>query len=397
MRKEATRETKYWFQHRILTEDKKGAWFAAANYNGLFYHDFHRKRVSFLGAFPYGKYANALYWSGIKVKNKLYFPPRYADRMAVYDISDGIFTAMDIVPGNRAYQIDFGQNYLGYIPICYGEEVFFLYRCSPFVACMKGARTSFEYILCGETGESLRISADYIISGDYFFSTIADSNRILIFDMKNHELQVKNVGDSEKRFFSIALTEGFGELLLLEEKGVIYTWDFCSDCIHEFLRLPDSICSVHQPLSFYEAGGFLYIIPFYDWFGNLNRCYKIDLMKKHVEHVDIFREYDAYIKFMVYREQDHFGFFIAPYGEDIYNSEHVALLDLHISEGILEKREYIPPGNIENGIFYDKVSEYQRHISCNRLFREVSGKNVLSESHSVRLEDFIVYLEDLDS
>lgn len=73
--------------------------FAINNGNGLFCFDLNDKSLTFLGQFP-GEDRNQhdLYYTAVKYRHYLIFPPHYAKKFAVYDIEKRIFTEWDFLP-----------------------------------------------------------------------------------------------------------------------------------------------------------------------------------------------------------------------------------------------------------------------------------------------------------
>ena len=77
--------------------DEKGAWFSASTHNGLYYWDFERNTVRFMGMFPNEHPLGIrLHWGVVYCKGVLIFVPLNARFLTKYDISKGIFTCYDL-------------------------------------------------------------------------------------------------------------------------------------------------------------------------------------------------------------------------------------------------------------------------------------------------------------
>ncbi len=378
------KEIKYWFQRRVLSENGAGAWFSAANFNGLFYHDFDNEKINYLGSFPTNIYSNSLYWDTIRVNDDILFLPRYAEDMIVYNIVDKTFLNVNVVPSNIFEKIDFRSNYLGYISVRFDNEVFFIYRCSPFVAYSKCNDYNFKYITCESTGEAVRVLADYAVSKNLFIAPIADSNRFVVLDMEKRELSLKSVGNNEDRFLSICKYDE-NTFLLLEEKGGVFSWNCDSNLITEVVSISNTVCSTHQPLSLQVIGRGVYLIPLYDWFGNSNTIYKIELTRGAVERFDVFKPYDGYIKFMVYSEFGKYGYFLAPYGEDINCSGNVISLELDIHTRELHEKDIILADNFS----WNEVAGFQQKLRRKNALNDALVMGVVYESKNYSLNDYI--------
>ena len=250
-----------------------------------------------------------------------------------------------------------------------------------------------ECIGCFESGESVRISADYLVADDCFYSTIADSNRLLSFDFTSSTLKVMHIGDESNRYFSVTKHGKTDLFLLLEEKNTIYTWNKTDDRIKEFAKIEKIKYSTHQPLFFYNDADELYLIPLYDWLSDSNCICKIDTETKEILYINAFREFDGYIKFLVYKDCRHLGYFIAPYGEDIYDSASVQLLELHRDGGsfVVRKTPFceLIDEQIKNAAF-----NYQRCVKNSIKFDSIPDNVIPDERIGLSLADYLIYLQD---
>lgn len=353
----------YWFMEWILDENAQVAYFYGANLNMLYQYDLKKNAVKQLGTFPDMPVSNQLFRGGVMHNNRLYFPPRMAAMMGIYDIEKKLFRTKDIYE-----EIDnkerFSSNDTGYLSVKYHDErAFFIYRATPFCVVMDLDSERISYITCKETGEGLFLGTEYCVLGDYFIAPVLSHNKILLLDMRNAAMEIRELHmDSDDFCASLHLAED-GKIYWLNSKNPsVSKWDPVTGEMIEIATLPldDIICEHGYLLR--KAQDAVCIFPGLDLYGRSGRAFCVDLASGLVSEMSLFHKYKEYIKWGIITQSGKYVYAMVPSGQDIFFSDEFILVeyDWH-QNSISEKKLPIPHGVSESDIA-QSIKNYQEQV-----------------------------------
>lgn len=364
---------KYWFLERILDEESQTAYFYGANLNMLYEYDLKKKCVRQLGAFPDMPVSNQLFRGGIKHKNKLFFPPRMADKMGVYDIENRSFQTKDIYAqaedgGNR-----FLPNESGYISIKYQDKKgFFIYRNTPFCVAMDLDSEELSYIVCKDTGENIVVGVEYFVWDHLFVAPILGQNKVLLLNMRDAIMEIRELPmDADDSCCSLAASED-GEFYLLtcKEPSVI-RWDPRTNEIARIATLPLGAITYEHGYWMRSIEKNLRIFPGLDLEGSVGAAFEVDVPSGQVKEESLFEPYQAYIKWSLISEKGKHVYAMAPTGQDIFFTDELIFVEYDWGKStIVEKELPLPQGISESDMARD-VKNYQELVHFRYLMDNV--------------------------
>ena len=175
--------------------DEKGAWFSASTHNGLYYWDFERGTVRFMGIFPNEPLNGMrLYSKVIFFENKLVFVPNFAKRIGEYDMVNHTFRNIEIPESEKR----FSNMFVGAIQIDCLIYLFSLHSGNIYQYDMKIGKIKImkewcelvkPYIFDIEESEFSFINAK--IDKNKIFLPCYSRNVFFIFDLVTNKNEVK--------------------------------------------------------------------------------------------------------------------------------------------------------------------------------------------------------------
>lgn len=354
---------KYWFIEWVLDEKTHMAYFCGANLNMLYQYDLEKNTIEQLGPFPDMPESNQLFRGGVIHNNKIYFPPRMATMMGIYDIEKRLFRTKDIYE-----EIDkkerFASNNTGYISVKFQDErAFFIYRATPFCAVMDFDSERISYITCEETGEELFLGIEYCILGDFFIAPILSHNKILLLNMKNAMMELRELHmDSDDFCASLHLAED-GKIYWLNSKNPsISKWNPVTNELVEIASLPLDDIMPEQGYLLRSAKDAIYVFPGLDLYGGNGRAFRVDSTSGLVSEISLFHKYKEYIKWNIISQRGKHVYAMVPSGQDIFFSDELIFVEYDwYQNSVSEKNLPIPHGVSELDIA-QAIRGYQEQI-----------------------------------
>lgn len=361
--KNTIKNYKYWFIEWVLDEKAQMAYFCGANLNMLYQYDLEKNVIEQLGSFPDMPESNQLFRGGVIHNNKIYFPPRMAAMMGIYDIEKKLFQTKDIYE-----EIDnkerFAPNNTGYISVKYQDErAFFIYMMTPFCVVMDLDSERISYITCGETGEKLFLGIDYCILKDFFIAPIHGHNKILLLNMKDAAMEIRELHMDFDDFCSSLHLAGDGKIYLLNSKNPsVLKWDPKTNELAEIAALPmdDIICE--QGYLLRSAKDAIYVFPGLDLYGGNERAFRVDPASGLVSEISLFQKYKEYIKWNIISQKEKYIYAMVPSGQDIFFSDELIFVEYDwYQNSVSEKKLPIPQGASELDIA-QAIRNYQEQV-----------------------------------
>lgn len=338
---------KYWFLEWILDEKEEIAYFCGANLNMLYEYDIRKNRVRQLGAFPDMPISNQLFRGGVIHHNRLYFPPRMATKMGIYDIEKREFRTRDIYAEIEGVQGKFIPNDTGYISVKYQEKkAFFIYRSTPFCVVMDLDTEGISYITCKETGETAILGMDYCILGDFLISLVLSQNRMQFLNMKDETIEFKDLPiPSDDSCCSFDLGDD-GRLYLLRcRQPSVLSWNPWTNEATKEASLPLASFVYECGYWLRKHGNMIHIFPGLDTQGENGRAFYVDLLTGQLKEVYIFEKYKDYIKWSVISQNGKHVYAMTVSGQDIFFTNQLIFVEYDWVRGsILERRLPLPQG-----------------------------------------------------
>lgn len=361
--KNTIKNYKYWFMEWVLDEKAHMAYFCGANLNMLYQYDLNNNTIEQLGPFPDMPISNQLFRGGVIHNNKVYFPPRMASMMGIYDIEKKLFWTKDIYEGIDKKE-RFVPNDTGYISVKYQDErAFFIYRATPFCAVMDFDSERISYITCEETGEKLFLGTEYCILGDFFIAPILGHNKLLLLNMKNATMELKELRmDSDDSYTSLYLAED-GKIYWLNCKNPsISTWNPATNELVKIAALPLDDIIYGQGYLLRSEKDVIYVFPGLDLPGGNGRAFCVDSTSGLVSEISLFQRYKDYIKWNIHSQKGKYVYAMVPSGQDIFFSDELIFVEYDwIQNSVSEKKLPIPQGVSELDIA-QAIRNYQEQV-----------------------------------
>lgn len=378
----------YWFIDWVLNENQTEAYFAAANMNGLFKWDFNRNEVSFLGAFPVKEMQNELFYSGMMIGSKIFFPPRMADRMAVYDIKKNTISMESLYPENPYEGVRFHPSNVGYSMIPKGNDIFFIYRESPICVKWNTENNTCTYLTCEKTGERLILARDFVSCGGSYYMPSVESNAVLEVDISVEKLNYHMIGNHRDwRYGSIAVIHDDLWLLRTDRPDLV-KWNPKTKDVkvfkNVFERQNQSYVNSYRLISKREC---LYLIPALNYSGEPDEIIKFDpKTNEKVRYSEVFQDYRSEKKWPTFSFSDKYGYMIFERTEDLYRAPSVKHFYLDLESMTVTDFDIPLPTGWSAEDMHQDIEAYQNAI-CFRD-RSLSGNPILENTDMV-LEDFL--------
>lgn len=392
----------YWFLDMVLDERKENAYFSAANMNGLFRWNFQDNSVALLGEFLVSSPENELFQSGILVNEKIFFPPRMADCMAVYDIKNNEISKRQMYPENPYLGVHFQPSKYGYISILEkGKDLYFLYRESPICIKWNIEKDTCSYITCEATGEALTLARDYTKwNGRYYIPSAAD-NSIIELDTDTDTMKIRTPGeDKEWKYGSIAAC--YGDIWLMRvDQPVVIRWNPETNKIismEDILDREDWEYSNCYRLICREKDKGLCLIPGLSVGKSLDDMYSFDLSTGDWEKKTVFHHFGNMKKWPTFSIGNKFGYLLFEnfqQQEQLYwlnGAKHVCF-DLE-TETVTEFDLPIP-SNWSPEELSQKIDQYQRKKSKICFETRRMEKRPVYETSDMTLEQFLNNVKEM--
>ncbi|WP_288175071.1 hypothetical protein [Sporofaciens musculi] len=355
---------KYWFLEWILDEKAQKAYFCGANLNMLYQYDLEKNSVKSLGAFPHMPVSNQLFRGGVIYQNKLYFPPRMAARMGIYDIEKKEFRTKDIYAEIAGEKERFTPNDTGFISVKYQEKkAFFVYRSTPFCVVMDLEHESISYITCKETGDVSFLGMDYCIFGDFLISPIINRNKILFLNMKEETIEIRDLPiNSDDSCCSFDLDDDGRLYLLTCKEPFVLSWNpWTNEAINE-TQLPLDSIIYEQGYWIRKSGNSIHIFPGLDTQGKNGRAFWVDLLTGQVKEISIFEKYKKYIKWSLISQNGKHIYAMVSSGQDIFFSDELIFVEYDWVHNRISERELPLPQDTSEQKMAQSIMSYQELV-----------------------------------
>lgn len=186
------------FFDAIIKDDS--IWFSASDFNGLFHADLLTKNVNYIGRFEKEPIlADWLYSMIIQVSHILFFIPKRAERIAVFDMNINSFLPSIELPKEAKMT---GKSEKFRFACHYGDYVYLL--GTNMTICKLDLQT-YSVTYCKEMtrngrkiGEYRMFSPQSAMKGNEIYSPIYYTEYMAIINLKNDEIRLVSIGDNLK-------------------------------------------------------------------------------------------------------------------------------------------------------------------------------------------------------
>lgn len=355
------------------------AFFIAANFNGIFKWDMKAGEITFLREIPVIGYKNQLYANGLQVGNKIFFPPRTAKRLLIYDINTNGVEFTDIYLPFADHDTPFPNAASGFIIFEEGGKIYMICRQTPFCIIYDGNTGEMSCIKCDLTGNNILLSRDYVISGKVCYIPVSSANEILRFDMSDETLEFIKIGKEDWKFYSIAVINN-DFYILRGDRLALVEWN-SREGIKSERSLDEDInkSGFMNSCKLISGNGKIYIIPNLKNGGKNSDVMVYDPDAESVETFQPFERYRDCFKWRVFEMDDKYAYILQNKGDDKFRSAHLTLVSLDIETMEVTELDY-PDSGMEN-----EVGEYQRKIAINAALK----KDILLENPEIGLPEFL--------
>lgn len=354
---------KYWFLEWILDEKTQMAYFCGANLNMLFQYDLKENSVKQLGAFPNMPVSNQLFRGGVIHNNRLYFPPRMAAMMGIYDIKKRLFRTKDIYAKFDGKEI-FVPNDTGYISIKYQDRIaFFIYRTTPFCVAMDLGSESLSYITCKETGESLALGIEYCILGDLFIAPIFNQNKMLLLNMKDGRMEIRELHIDSDDYCASLHCATDGQFYFLSSKNpFIIRWNPMTNELQKIAALPLKSITREQGYLLRTTEDAFYVFPGLDLYGGAGNAFRVDFESGQVNEIPLFQKYEEYEKWCIVSQKQKHIYAMVPSGQDIFFSDELIFVEYDWRQNSISERKLPIPQSVSEQGIAQAIRDYQEQI-----------------------------------
>ena len=361
----------YWFMQWV--EDGKGnAYFSAVNDNNLYKIDLKTNKVNKICQFRGQPFNKQLYRGGLFSGDNVYFPPRMADKMAVYNT---ITSELSYVDMNENYtgnhRVSLVPNNQGYISLKdIKGNCWFIYRNSPVCVRMDPENGKFDYITCEETGKEYILGTEYLQLGNLVYIPVKGKNLILKLDMYNCSLELLTIGKKEEMLYSLTLNDdGCICMLSYNEPGIV-SWDPDADKFRRIADLPLSKIEYEKELIIRSAGDHFRVFPGLDLSGGNGCVYTVEKATGAVKKETLFESYEDNTKYIMNITDDKFWYFMSECGEDPFMTQkgRYVLYDCR-NNRISETKLSVPEGETTESMS-KRLKEYDKKVNFSMCCNE---------------------------
>ena len=271
--------------NRIPFEDayinENDMWFASSSFNGLFYMNRETGKTEYIGEFIGEELSEIrLYSKVVKVDNKLFFIPFNATSIAEYDMENNQFKRIEIEDNEikkKFLSYAVFENYIYLMPLFYGRIIRFNFKIEKI--------NYMEYW-------NKKIEKFKIIKGIWFrdvfqineklYCPFYQKNLIMIFDLKNENMEVVELGKETDLFQGIEY-DGEKFWLIPEKRGYIACWKKGEKRISYIKDFPKSFEFQNQDVPFLStsfSNGKVWILPCY-----ANSILQIDVQTNKIHNI----------------------------------------------------------------------------------------------------------------
>ncbi|MDR2356431.1 MAG: WD40 repeat domain-containing protein [Clostridiales Family XIII bacterium] len=247
-------------------------WFASAEFNGLFKMDLDTWDVRCVGSFPNEPFAKRdMYGGVIECDGKLCFAPLFAASIGVYDIEKGKFETIelprDVKFGNNIWKFSDtvvrAENKLIFIPCFYPAILVYdiasgkIESRSDIVSSLRRGSEIVTVDRC-----SFRFAFPV---GNKVFIPYNQGNKIVVFDVRTFDYEVRTVGNANVAFCGIEFDGKDFWLPSLSTDGGLFRWNYETNAYTVF-PFPHEITNEYN-IGIYAVlryGDKLRLIPSYD-------------------------------------------------------------------------------------------------------------------------------------
>lgn len=226
-----------------IYDDGKNFWFTAQNFNALFKMDKQTWIAEYVGSFPNEISVGVLYGQIAEHDGKLYFAPRLANELAVFDIVTQKFEKISLIKQGIGNSNDYGSNPKFWMTVAYKGCIFFIGLAYPAIIRLDTKTGLLDYFT--DWVEPLR----KISSGDgYHFIyghisenkiilPVASANAVVIFDMDKCVSEICEVGSKERKYRN-ACFDGENYWLSPRFNGPVVKWNLNTKEYKEYNNYP---------------------------------------------------------------------------------------------------------------------------------------------------------------
>ena len=246
----------------VAVVDENTAYFAAADFNGLFKLDLTTGNSRYIGLFPQEDILkNRLYFSAVSCGNKVIFAPNTANNIAVFDVET---KKIDVIPFDKISLTKASMEYKFGDVVAYKNYVFFIGALVPYVLKLDIKTYKLDYYPI-KSNERLMFRKQVAVDGNTFYASSVCSGNILEFNMDTckmviHKLPLEEFCGS----WGICMDEKKYIWLFPSHKDYpIVRWDKNKNQVFTIKSFPPELKVTDALLFHYEfyRDGYVYAMP----------------------------------------------------------------------------------------------------------------------------------------
>ncbi|MCL2218300.1 MAG: glycosyltransferase [Chitinispirillia bacterium] len=318
----------FWGVH----DDGENFWFTAQNFNALFKMNKQTWAAEYMGSFPDEKNRPELYGGFAEHNGKLYYSPRRANEIAVYDMKSGVFEKIGFTEPEVEDKNGYYAKPKFTAAIKYKTHIFFIGCAYPAIMRLDTESGALDYFT--DWVEPLKeLSANdgfHLVGGPVFENKVMlmslSANAVVVFDMETCVSEVCGLGNRGRRNWGICFD---GENCWLPPRfdGPIVKWNPVTREYKEYNNYPAGFkCEQGKP-GIGAAniwGGYLWIFP-----NNANMALKVDIKDGSMAVLEGFSD-----------EREINGERVFPHG--------------YITSRVIEEKIYLHNGRTNHFMEYDR-------------------------------------------
>lgn len=387
----------YWFMDTVLDDECKNLYFFAANIRGFFKWNLISNTVQLIDNMNRYPFHNEMYMNGILKNRRVYFPPRMAEQMAVFDLNSNKLSMYDLYDENTAEKIQFHPSLEGHQIIDGGDEfIFIMYRNAPCCVVWDCKKNRADYIFPEENvEEKIILAKDFTHIGSHYYFASVISNLVVELDIKKKTLDIyKDLLGKEFRYSSIASVDNKVCLITLDATNLIF-WEPEKNTV-EIKQGVFKGGDYGHNYGLISKNKKIYIIPLLDNVGDMEKMAVFDTVTEEFTIKSIFQFYKGYKKWRIFSIDEKQGFLFCKTGApgyfDLYGLKNAIFVCLDLNN------ECVEPFTLPLPDGWNEETLNHTVIKCQlERYNEKSNDIFLYESREINIEKFLEIVKRVDS
>lgn len=384
----------YWFFSAVKDLNSNTIYFFGNNIKGFFAWDLTNNEVELIDELVDTPVENGMYDYGVIYNDIIYFPPKNANDIAIYEINSRKMRFLNFYTVEILNIIKYNPKLLiGHLILIADDEyVYFACRQYPVVIKFNVRTESFEYIFAEEYPfDEIELSKSFYKKGDLFYLPLINKGAVLVFDIKTGKLSFLIINNDLNNGFTSCIQ--FDEKLFLLTRDSKYLVEFNlllkNITNHEINLAKGSLFNSQMLLKYKEK---VYIIPLNDNIGEgvMRSIYLVDFSTFELLEISVFDNYLPNKKQFVFEDEyyEYFFSFQSTYHEvgDLYWPLELEILKLNMETLMVERIELPCPKGYSGNSISQKVQEEQSEIY-------IKNFGITNENPRTGLPQFLNYVK----